>query len=254
MSRTEAQSGASSGPSRNRRPRLKQALRKGLCGVTLGIGMTLLSACASDNIAEDAIVWDDLVAAGQAVFLDDALTPSRAPEPTRALLAQVDQPLIRLTNMTTGGSATMVGIARRGSSSDPVIVWRGVNSETLTTRGGLLVATRGFGQDLMSSDLRALNRALGAGGGSFGRSHVVLQGNADAQTLSFECSLRVVGPETLTIVERSVRTTRYTEDCTGPAGRFSNEYWRDAGNGTLWQSRQWAGPSLGHLLVERVIK
>ena len=53
----------------------------------------------------------------------------------------------------------MVGIARRGPSSDPVIVWRGVNSETLTTRGGLLVATRGFGQDLMSSDLRALNRA-----------------------------------------------------------------------------------------------
>lgn len=229
---------------------LKPLLHKALAVLVLG----LLGACSSANTTEDASLWEEVIAAGQTTFGTGVAPPSQAPELTRALLAQVDQPLIRLTNMTTGGTATMVGIARRGSNSDPVIVWRGADPVTLTTRSELLITTRGFGQDLMSSDLRALNQALRAGGGTFERSHVVLQGNTDAQTLSFECSLRAVGPETLTIVERSVRTTRYTEDCAGSAGRFSNDYWRDAGDGTVWQSRQWAGPSLGHLLIERVIK
>jgi hypothetical protein len=229
---------------------LKPALRKGFALLALG----LLAACTSDNTAEDAGLWDDLIATGQASLGIGVEAPSPAPELTRAMLAGVDQPLLRVTPTDTGSVAILAGVARRGPASDRVIVWRGVDPVTVTSRGDLVIATRGAGQDLMSSDLRGLVGALRAQGGSYDRSHVILQGNTDARTLGFACSLRAVGSETLIIVERRHATTRFTEDCAGPEGRFRNEYWRNPCDGTLWQSRQWAGPGLGHLLMERVIK
>jgi hypothetical protein len=229
---------------------VKSALRKGIALMALG----LLVACTSDNTAEDAGLWDDLIATGQASLGIGVEAPSQAPELTRAMLAGVDQPLVRVTPTDTGSIAILAGVTRRGPVSDRVIVWRGVDPITVTTRSDLVIATRGAGQDLMSSDVRGLAGALRSGGGSYTRSHVILQGNTEAQTLEFACTLRPVGSETLVLVERRHVTTRFTEECTGPAGEFRNAYWRDPADGTLWQSRQWAGPGLGHLLMERVIK
>lgn len=233
---------------------LKAALHKGIgrIGGALALGL-LLAGCASDNIAEDADLWDDLVAVVQTRLEPDpaAGTETRI---TRAMLAGVTDPLIRVTRLPDGPVATLVPAARGGPAAAPLITWRGRDPVTLTTRGGLLVATRGLGRDLMSSDLQGLAQALRAGGGRYARSHVVLVGNTDALTLSFDCTLRAEGAETITILERSVATTRFTEACAGPAGTFGNTYWRGAGDGTLWQSQQWAGPDFGHVRIERLIK
>jgi hypothetical protein len=83
---------------------------------------------------------------------------------------------------------------------------------------------------------------------------VILIGNTEGRTLAFRCDLRALGPETVTIVERDFPTTRFTETCTGPSGTFRNDYWRDGRDGTLWQSRQWAGPRAGHLVIERILR
>lgn len=230
--------------------RLKAALRKGFALLALGV----LAGCASENSDEAADFWTDLYRTAQTSFAQYGAPPPQAPPLTRARLQGFDLPLVRITNMTSGASGTLVPAASRGTGASRLITWRGVEPVSFTTRGDLLIATRGAGQDLISSDLQAMARALQAGGGSYERSHVVLVGNTEGRTLRFSCSLQAMGSETVTIVERSFATTRFTESCTGPAGTFRNDYWRDGRDGTLWQSRQWAGPELGHLLIERVIK
>lgn len=229
----------------------KAALCKGIRAGCAGLALAILAGCSSGGV--EAGYWAQVFQAGrQSVELRRA-PPPQAPPLTRALLAGFDQPLVRITNLSAGTSATLIPVTDRGRGASRVVTWRGVSPVTFTTRGGLLAATRGTGPDLMSSDLRGLARALASGGGRYSRSHVVLLGNTEGQTLAFDCTLRAVGAETVTIVERSFATTRFVEDCAGPAGTFRNDYWRAAGSGILWQSRQWAGPQLGHLLLEQVI-
>lgn len=230
--------------------RLKTALRKGFALLCLGG----LAACTSANTEEGADYWEEVFAAARTSFATIGAPPPQAPDLSREMLAGFGQPLVRISNLATGASGTLVPVASRGTGADRLITWRGLDAVTFTTRGDLLVASRGVAGDLISSDLRGLTRALQAGGGRYDRSHVVLVGNAEGTTLRFACSLRAAGPETVTIVARSLSTTRYEETCTGPSGTFRSTYWRDGRDGTLWQSRQWAGPELGHLLIERVIK
>lgn len=237
---------------------LKAALHKTV-GKTVGkalavLSLGLLSACSSSNSGEQAQIWEQIWAATQLSVSQIGATPPSAPDLTRAMLEGVDQPLIRITNPGLGTTATLIAVDRQGAGSRELITWRGVDPVTFTTRAGLLVATKGAGGDLLSSDLRGLERAFAAQGGSYERSLVVMVGNTEGVPLAFRCALQAAGTETLTIVERQIATTRFTETCTGRTGSFRNDYWRGARDDTLWQSRQWAGPRAGHLLIERIIR
>lgn len=224
--------------------------------VQRGLGALLccgvLVACTSTGPGGEDNVWSEIRDTGRILIAQRGPTP-QAPELTPELLAGVDFPLIRTRNLSVGSSATLAGVSRRGSASAPVMVWRGADGATFTTRSGLLVATRGTGDDLMSADVRGTEAALRSGGGSYARSYVVLQGNTRGRTLNFDCTLQAAGAETLTLVGQRRDTTRLEESCSGPEGAFRNTYWR-GGDGTLWQSRQWSGPEIGHLVIELLKK
>lgn len=224
--------------------------------VLRGLGALLccgaLVACTSTGPGGEDNVWAEIRDTGRILIAQRGPTP-QAPDLTPELLAGVDFPLIRTRNLSVGSSATLAGVSRRGTASAPVMVWRGADGATFTTRSGLLVATRGTGDDLMSADVRGVEAALRNGGGAYARSYVVLQGNTRGRTLSFDCDVQAAGPETLTLVGQRRDTTRLEESCSGPDGTFRNTYWRGA-EGTLWQSRQWSGPEIGHLVIELLKK
>lgn len=213
---------------------------------------SVLGACASTGPGGEDNVWSEIRETGR-VLIAQRGPVSQAPELTPEILAGVDFPLIRTRNLSVGSSATLAGVSRRGTASAPVMVWRGADEATFTTRSGLLIATRGTGDDLMSSDVRGVESALRGGGGAYARSYVVLQGNTRGRTLRFDCQLQAGGAETLTLVGQRRDTTRFEESCSGAEGAFRNTYWR-GGDGTLWQSRQWAGPEIGHLVIELLKK
>lgn len=188
-----------------------------------------------------------------------SLRPAEPPppfDPTRAQLAAagVSGPILIAEVARTGARAGLLPeAANRGA-----ITWRAQDGITVSTRGGLLVATRGLRFDLIAADDTLFRRTLAAGGGRYVRPIRDLTAEGVLRRIDLACTL-VRGPAgTAAILGRAYPVTRWTETCTGPegpaypeapGGRIENRY--DIGaDGTIRRSRQWAAPHLGYLELE----
>ncbi|MEM1100176.1 MAG: YjbF family lipoprotein [Pseudomonadota bacterium] len=177
-----------------------------------------------------------------------------APPPalTRAALAGTTIPILQVGIPSRQATALFTSAAVNG----PSITWisgatPGQGGITVTTESGLLVATRGLGADLMSSDVSGPVTALARGGGRYRRDIVFLDGEDQAVSLTPECVMEAVGPEEIIIVERRHRVVRYVENCVGAGGlAFSGVYWLEGGR--LRASQQWTGRVLGQVAVNVV--
>ncbi len=137
-----------------------------------------------------------------------------------------------------------------------VTIWRSLDGNTISTAGGALRNTRGFGIDLHSLETAPLERALSAAtAAEYSRFYRVLDGQNQLRAIRLYCQLSPAGAERVDILGRAYSTTRFDESCYvdgEPVALFENTYWRGSG-GEIWQSRQWAGPELGYADLERLI-
>lgn len=167
---------------------------------------------------------------------------------TRAQLDTIITPvqMVKLEKLGVEGLIAQIG-TNRG-----IQTWSSVDTKTLSFQDGILIATRGFSGDLMTAE--APSRAqLADTRQDYLRHYVFLSGDNQEQRRNFTCVVVDFGPETITIVERAYATSWMRENCTGRTGSFDNDYWYDA-SGRLRQSRQWAGGTLGHVVIQHLGK
>lgn len=166
---------------------------------------------------------------------------------TRARLAQFKTPMI-MAELPTRGMFTFV--VPSGVNGD-VETWASADDKTISFRQGIVVATRGFGPDLMQSVGPSISQVASASG-SVRRVYYYLDGADQTQRRDFTCTLSNLGPATITVVERQHTTRHVAEVCTGDSGSFTNEYWFE--NGTfLRKSNQLLNVEWGPLVLSRVI-
>jgi hypothetical protein len=167
--------------------------------------------------------------AGVAGGVAGVLNPqARAP----AVALPADAPRLRLR---LPGSDAAIGFARIAESRG-VETWASAGGQSLSFRGGVLVATRGFGFDLMAAEADPVLLALsGAGPASYRRRMVYLDGVNRQVFLTFGCRIEAA--------EAGLR-----EVCEGTRAAFANLYVMAPGGGIL-RSAQWAGPELGALAI-----
>lgn len=212
------------------------------------LALAVLSACgpmASNGLGTTLAQGLASRFAGQ---VDSAQTADSEPVavPTREFIEQQDTDLLRVSIISREITAfTLLG-GQNGSKD----TWVSVDGLSLTLDGGLLVGTRGFGDDLMGADVAAAQSSLN-GGGNHLRTLEFLNGLNQIERRQFDCSTVVTGRETITIVERSYATTVLEENCVGESMTFKNTYWRDA-NGVIWQARQWISPLVGYLGYQKL--
>ncbi len=218
------------------------------------IGALALAACSGGTGGGDR----DGVLAGAASLaqgLRRQAPPERGPY-TRAELAGagLSGPVLLARVERTGARAALVPEAANGGA----VTWRAGDAVTLSTRGGLLVATRGLRFDLMSSDEALFRETLAAGGGRYVRVIRDLTAEGVLRRIDLACTLTRDGAGTAQVAGRSYAVTRWSEACSGPVGpaypeapggRIENDYEIDSG-GTIRRSRQWAAPHLGYLTLE----
>ncbi len=112
--------------------------------------------------------------------------------------------------------------------------------------GGILVATRGFGEDLLTIDSRGVLDALRAGGGSVARRMEVLDDQDQILTSDFACTVAAAGTETINLGLREATLRRFDENCRSEAIIFDNIYWLDR-EGRILASRQFVSPAIAYL-------
>lgn len=183
---------------------------------------------------------------------------SQAPQPpvlTRALLDTITEPHVEVVIEDADlRDYVTLQLARTDDLPGRIEVWRTVDNITFSFRDGLLIATRGLRGTLLSATVPADGAgAMGpASGGA--RSYRFRGDDEGSFTVNLACELQDLGAVSLEIVERFYDVRHLQESCTGSeGGRIVNDYWVDSRTGRLWQSRQWAGPSLGYIRFRQVV-
>lgn len=170
--------------------------------------------------------------------------------PDRAEIDRAGRPLLMARLPRLGTRAMMRPSGRNGD----VITWKAPDEVSISLAGGVLVATRGLGPDLMSAEVTR-TRAMLAGAPmparGYARLHSYLDGEHRPQFKSFLCRDAGRRPETIALRGMTRQTLRVTERCTSPDAGFVNEYWIGA-DGLVWRSRQWIGPGVGYLETSRL--
>ena len=221
-----------------------------LCG---GL-MVLLAGCGSDRGI------NDFAGAPQTVFagLQPRTNPATVANPDdpavkagilalRAGLQKDGQPIIIASNATLKYGNLLAPFG----GSNGVVTWSSTSYQTISLRDGVMVATRGFGPDLMSSVAPAI-ATIAAARGITHRRYSYLDGADQPQSLDFTCTLAPAGTESIEVMAKVYGTRKVTESCAGPAGQFVNAYWFDGGS-ELRQSRQFLAPGLATMSIQRVI-
>lgn len=130
---------------------------------------------------------------------------------------------------------------------DGVTRWRSVDNRQIYTRDGIVIATRGFSDDLMTADvpnLHALVTSLEHG--QVARIERHMDGEDKMQINSWICDISAVAQETIPVSNTEVaKTTRIDENCHGPSSNFSNSYWVQ--DGRVIQGIQQISPGIGRM-------
>jgi hypothetical protein len=133
----------------------------------------------------------------------------------------------------------------------PIRTWASNTYETVSLQDGILVATRGFGNDIMSSSAPSLGQVK-SGAGFFHRVYYYLDGADQSQRADFDCNFAASGSETVAVLDKAYATRRVTESCSNPDTSFENLYWFD-GSGSLRQSLQFVSVQAASMQLQRVL-
>ncbi|MBU3030198.1 YjbF family lipoprotein [Paracoccus marinaquae] len=200
--------------------------------------LPLLAACGSDTETGGS-PWDVLArtaveaAAAKTAPGAPAAQP-KSPEEAAAEALRVNPgPLIRASFELLNQNPIM---AMAGQNGD-MRTYMTPAEDALILRNGLLVGTRGLGQDLSVAvaQTEPLIRAGRAGSGQ--RTMYYYTGDGLERPLQFACTVGA-GPKPGVMVE----------DCEGHGASFQNSYLVQGGQVPV--SRQWIGPALGYVTIQ----
>ena len=213
----------------------------------------LLAGCGTDPVAQESrsnLPERQAVAAMvSGLFVKPKPTPvdPTAVAAVRRALEQAGQPVLLVRVPSIGYANLFAPYGQNGA----VTTWASASHQSIALQGGLLVATRGFGPDLMSANVPTLAQVL-RGAGTFRRDYFDLDGADQNRHLRYSCTFSQAGFERIEIFGAHYPTRKVAEFCRGPDLSFENAYWFDA-DGSLRQSAQRAVPGLPLVQIGRVV-
>lgn len=122
-----------------------------------------------------------------------------------------------------------------------VTTWIASDGAQMETRNGMVIATRGFGQDLMSASVPTPAQLV-RGTGSHQRVHFFLDGTDTTIRRDYACT---VAPATGG--DGPAVAYHLTEACVADGRRVTNEYWID-GQLRVVKSKQWVSNHVGYVV------
>jgi hypothetical protein len=144
------------------------------------------------------------------------------------------------------GGLGIAGLGRVMSEHDNLRTWLGDSGYSVTIENGLVVATRGFGRDLMAADVASVRTAIDDGGGEAVRLHDYLDSRDQIVQERYACVIVPVGPQPVDLGLRQVEADTYVETCRGARVQFENMYFIGE-SGAIIASRQFVSDVVGYL-------
>lgn len=186
----------------------------------------------------------------------NADTRTEAPPLTRDLINRIPAPALEVVLENRGINGIVVPYAsRRDGRNETITTWRNGSGSQIVLRNGVLISTRGIGNDLGSARVTAAVQTINTGQPVSGPHNMFVKGYGNYTTrIDLECEMESLGPAQIEIVGLVYSTIHFRQNCLGDDVAVTNDYWVDRSSNTVWQSRQWAGPDLGYFQIKTLKK
>lgn len=169
--------------------------------------------------------------------------------------SQVSDEMIAATLASNPRPMSIVTIEDRSSSGIVSLIdangayrtYGNASRQALVFHNGLLSATRGLGDDLMSSDIDTAGLIVSRKDGQATRVSRYLDGEGKTIEARMTCSVSVGENKTVGLGTGRV----VSEACTSDGADINNSYVVDGQGRVLW-SRQWHGHGNGYLVVQPI--
>ncbi|WP_157971039.1 YjbF family lipoprotein [Pseudogemmobacter bohemicus] len=150
---------------------------------------------------------------------------------------------------TPGETAMRLGLPAHGveinmkhaGDNGPVRNWLSADNYTVSEHKGVVVATRGFGFDLMAADPGPTLSAIASGSNEiYSRRMRYLTADNHSTWLQAGCKMTEAGSD------KGLR--RFDESCEARGNKFTNSYWVGP-EGTIRSTRQWISTGTGTMVL-----
>ncbi len=208
------------------------------------ISLVILIGCSSTDIERsDPAVLFDLM---KSSISQKKVSPIDVRKlVTREIVEEAGDPIL-FVELKDGRNATLSLFP--GENVLPV--WLGVDGSTVTAKNGVLISTRGMGDDLMHSEYEKTFWGLSNPGKQYIKKYTYLVEDNQLVSEYFDCSFDLgENFSVINVFDRDFYVSMQVETCTGKNTDFRNSYWTEA-DGTVRRSRQFHSNKIGQLLLE----
>lgn len=229
------------------------ALRRLCAPIILSSFVLALSACGNDKSAsratgavKEVIALAKLKMSGKKIEAPQQVDPQIAISKTLEMIPDAPLQFVYFEASASYAITSIYGV------NGDVTTWLSADKKSTSFERGMLTATRGFGNDLMSvEDGGAVRLISGRGTGSVTKIYRFLNGVEHTGRLTMTCDITPAGQEKVDSGEISTMTTIMAEICRGADVEVKNIYWIDA-QGRMIQSAQWSGAANGTMVFRRL--
>ena len=208
------------------------------------ISLFMLVGCSSTDIERsDPAILFDLVKSS--IFQKEVLPIDVRKLVTREIVEEAGDPIL-FVELEDGRNATLSLFP--GENELPV--WLGVDGSTITAKNGVLISTRGMGDDLMHSEYEKTFWGLSNPGKQYAKKYTYLLEDNQLVSKNFDCSFDIGDKfSVINIFDRDFSVSMRVETCTGQKIGFKNSYWIET-DGTVRRSTQFHSNNVGQVLLE----
>ena len=201
----------------------------------------LLSACTSDDVVKSE--KEELLGifkniTSKSISKDQIITQSSAFPNSKKWLEQFKQPIILTSSTDKKNQATLVSLG----NNEERLTWVSSDGISLSYDDGVLIATRGYSQDLLSLRYKKPKKIFSSSYLEYDKTHRYLNGENRYNEIHFKCTGKKMAPRSIQIVEYTLLVDRYVETCVSAKHKYINEYDLLSGTTVVIKSKQWISP------------
>ncbi|MDC3076193.1 YjbF family lipoprotein [Paracoccaceae bacterium] len=160
-------------------------------------------------------------------------------------LSKFNQPIIGLSSPQQTEKATLVALGNKNNT----LTWVSADGISVSFEKGILIATRGYSQDLMESQHNYLDTLFTQNPKNRSKTFRYLNGQNRYVELTFFCSLVSKESTTSFLSDFKLKTTKFTESCASGNTSHSNEYYVLPNTNIILKSKQWISKTNGYITI-----
>ena len=207
----------------------------------------LCLSCSSDDIirSEKASVFNmykNLIVKEQGPDLSNGSRTKISND--RKWLSKFKQPIISLLSSDGSSQATLVALGNYKNK----LTWVSSDGISVSFEDGVLLATRGYSQDLMESEHGNIKNLFNLSTKSRNKTYRYLDGQNNYEEQKFSCSITFKKNTTSRILDLDLKTTELKEVCESEDSRHTNLYYLLPDTGIVLKSKQWISQNNGYII------